>query len=92
MARPAGVRVIVGIRESGSKLAGLPRHDVFVGYDPDKEEREQRRELLGRATAGNLMALAELRALGLTRWERGDQVLIRNGKLVGAKRNGKEGA
>ena len=87
VARPAGVRAIVGTPESSSRWAELPRHDVFAGYDPDEEERERRRELLSKATAGNRKALAELRALGLIRWERGDKVLIKNGELVGSRRS-----
>ena len=59
---------------------------MFSAPDPDEQERERRRELLGKAASGDGKALAELRALGLTRWERGAQVLIRNGELVGAKR------
>jgi len=86
MARPAGVRAIVGIPEPGSRHAGLPRHDVLEGYDPNEEEWERRRALLAHGVAGNWNALAKLRALGVTRWERGHQVLIQNGELVGAKR------
>jgi hypothetical protein len=85
-ARPAGIPARVGIRESRAQFASFPRHDVFAGYDPEKEEQVRRRALLSQALDGNGIALAELRALRLTHWERGGKVLIQDGDLVGVKR------
>ena len=88
-AGPAGIRARVGTRESPGQFSGFPRYEVFAGYDSDQEERRQRRALLARALAGNGRALAELRALRLTRWERGGKVLIQDGALVDGKRTEK---
>jgi hypothetical protein len=57
-----------------------PRHEIFAGHDPETEERKQRRILLAKALAGHGSALTELRALRVTRWERGGKVVIQNGQ------------
>ena len=85
-ARPVGIRARVGTRESHGQFAGFPRYESFAGYDSDQEERKQRRALLARALVGNGTALAELRALRLTHWERGGKVLIQDGTLIRGKR------
>jgi hypothetical protein len=78
--REVGGRTRVSLRESHDPFAGIPRHELFAGHDPETEERKQRRVLLAKALAGNGTALTELRALRVTRWERGGKVVIQNGQ------------
>lgn len=78
--RQVGGRTRVSIRESPDGFASIPLHEVFVCHDPETEERKQRRLLLAKALAGNGSALTELRALRVTRWERGGKVVIQNGQ------------
>ncbi len=80
--RQIGVRTKGYIQNPRDEFAGFSRRGVFEGYDPETMDQIRRRKVLAQALAGNQRALAELRALRITHWERGGKVVIQNMALA----------